>query len=143
MQKPLLAPFYLIALALVGLGDTLYLSYFQYLNLIPTCAVGGCEVVLTHATSKVFGVPLSYIGLVYYAYMLALAAILVYDPHGKGTRIGVVLYTLFGVLCSVGFILTQIFVIGALCLYCAISAGVTLGLFGVVLWHWRATKVSA
>jgi uncharacterized membrane protein len=140
MQKPLLTPFYLIAAALVGLGDTLYLSYFQFMNLIPTCAVGGCEVVLTHATSKVFGVPLSYLGLVFYAYMLGLAVLLAYDPRGKGTRLAVLLYTLFGLLCSIGFELTQIFVIKALCMYCAISAAVTLVLFLVALWHWKKTK---
>ena len=79
----LLQPFYLIALALVGLGDTLYLSYFQYLNLIPSCAIGGCDVVLTSVYSKIFGVPLSYIGLVFYVYMLALAVLLAIEPRSK------------------------------------------------------------
>ena len=79
-----LGPFFLIALALVGLGDTLYLSYFQYNNLLPSCALGGCEIVLTSPQSKFFGIPWSYIGLVYYAYLLGLALLLAIDPRSRG-----------------------------------------------------------
>lgn len=136
----LLAPFYLIAATLIGLGDTLFLSYYQFLNLIPSCAIGGCEIVLTSAYSKVFGIPLSYIGLVYYVYMLALLALLVVDPKSKGLRWGVLLYATVGLLHSIAFEGIQLSLIGALCMYCGISALVTLVLFCLALWHFRATK---
>ena len=136
-----LAPFYLIALALVGLGDTLYLSYFQYLNLIPSCAIAGCDIVLTSAHSKFFGVPWSYIGLVYYLYLLALAVLLSIDPRSWGLRFGALLYTAVGVAYSLWAVFyIQLSVIGALCQYCAISALITLCAFGVVLWHARTTR---
>lgn len=136
--KPATAPFILLALALVGLGDTLYLSYFQYLNLIPTCAIGGCETVLTSEYSKFFGVPWSYIGLVYYAYMLCLSVLLIIDPHSRGLRLGALAYTGFGVLYSSWAIFyIQLSVIGALCQFCAISAFTTLLLFIAAVWHWR------
>lgn len=138
MQKPPLAPYLLLALAMVGLGDTLYLSYFQYLNLIPSCAIGGCETVLTHELSKFFGVPWSYIGLVYYAYLFCLAVLLIIDPHSRGLRLGALAYTAFGVLYSVWAIFyIQLGIIGALCEFCAISALTTLLAFGVSLWHYR------
>src|SRR5438270_768884 len=95
-----LTPYILLALALVGLGDVAYLSYFQYLNLIPSCAIGGCEVVLTSAYSKFFGVPLSYIGLVYYVYMFCLAVLLAIEPDSKALRLGVLVYTGIGLLYS-------------------------------------------
>lgn len=140
-QKVALAPFFLIAVALVGLGDTLYLSYFQYLNLVPTCAIGGCETVLTSVHSKFFGVPWSYIGLVYYVYMLCLATLLVVEPYSKVLRWGAVLYTWVGVAYSAWAVFyIQLTLIGALCQFCAISALTTLVLFSVSVWHLRSSK---
>lgn len=142
--KPPLAPFVLLALALVGLGDALYLSYFQYLNLIPTCAIGGCEQVLTSEYSKFFGVPWSYIGLVYYAYMLCLSVLLIIDPHSRGLRLGALAYTGFGVVYSAWAIFyIQLSLIGALCQFCAISAATTLLLFIAAVWHWRSSGVQS
>lgn len=140
--KPALTPFVLIALALVGLGDTFYLSYFQYLNLVPSCAIGGCEIVLTSVHAKFFGVPLSYIGLVYYLYLLCLAALLALEPNSRALRVGMLAYTGVGVLYSTYAIFyVQLTQIGALCQFCAISALTTLALFAAALWHWRATHV--
>ncbi len=136
-----LTPYLLIAGALIGIGDTAFLSYYQYLNLIPSCAVGGCEVVLSHALSKFFGVPWGYIGLVYYAFALFLAFFLSFDQYSKGLRAAVLLYTAIGVVCSAIFIFyIQMAIIGAICLYCAISAGTTAFLFIVALWHYLTTK---
>ena len=134
-----LGPFFLIALALVGLGDTLYLSYFQYNNLLPSCALGGCEIVLTSPQSKFFGIPWSYIGLVYYAYLLGLALLLAIDPRSRGLKIGALIYTGIGLAYSVWAIFyIQLSVIGLLCEFCAISATVTLLAFAAALWHWRS-----
>lgn len=126
---------------MVGLGDTLYLSYFQYLNLVPSCAIGGCETVLTHALSKFFGVPWSYIGLVYYSYLFCLAVLLIVDPRSWGLRLGALVYTGVGVAYSAWAILyIQLSVIGALCEFCAISALTTACAFGVALWHQRTIR---
>lgn len=124
------------------MGDTFYLSYFQYLNLIPSCAIGGCETVLTSEYSKLFGIPWSYIGLVYYAYMLCLSVLLIIDPTSRGLKLGALAYTGFGALYSAWAIFyIQLSVIGALCQYCAISAFITLLLFVTAVWHYRATRV--
>lgn len=139
-MKVLLTPFWIIAATFIGLGDTLYLSYYQWLGITPTCAIGGCEIVLNSVYSKFMGVPLSYIGLVFYLYMLALAVVVAYDPTGKGTRFAMIAYATIGLLFSIGFELTQIFVIHAICMYCAISAATTLLLFILSVWHWRATR---
>lgn len=137
MPKPLLSPFYLIAATLVGIGDTLFLSYYHLLGVVPSCAVGGCEIVLTSPYAKIFDVPLAYLGLVYYVYMLGLAILLMIDPYSKALRLGALVYAAIGLVCSVYFELFQYFVIDALCLYCGISAVVTLVLFGIALWHYR------
>jgi uncharacterized membrane protein len=140
--KPALAPYILLALALVGLGDALYLSYFQYMNLIPTCAIGGCETVLTSVYSKFFGVPWSYIGLVYYGYMLCLAVLLAIDPTSRGLKVGALAYAGFGVLYSVWAIFyIQLTLIQALCQFCVISALITVGLFITSVLHYRKSRV--
>jgi uncharacterized membrane protein len=131
-----LAPYILLALALVGIGDTLYLSYYQYLNLIPSCAIGGCEEVLTSDYSKFFGVPLSYIGLVYYTYFVCLSALLAWEPTSRALRMATLVYAGIGFTLSAIFIFyIQLTLIGALCLYCAISAAVATLAFITAWWH--------
>lgn len=140
-NKPFLAPYVLIALALIGLGVTAYLSYYQYLNLVPGCAIDGCEIVLTSAYSHVFGVPLSYIGFVYYVYFLCLAVLLAIEPRSLALSLGALLYALVGVGLSAYFeFYIQLHLIGALCLYCAMSAATTLLLFLVAAYHFRSRR---
>lgn len=136
----LLTPFYLIAATFVGLGDSLFLAYYAHLGVVPGCALTGCEQVLTSDYSKLYGVPLAYLGLVFYAYMLALAVLVAYDPTSKGLRVGLLVYTGVGLLASIVFEAIQIFVIGAICMYCAISAVTTLVLFALAVWHFRKTR---
>jgi uncharacterized membrane protein len=140
--KLALAPFYIIAAAFIGIADTLYLSYNHFLNLIPSCAVGGCEVVLTHPSATLYSanIPLAYLGLIYYAYLLCLAVLLAWEPRSKALSFAMLGYTAVGFLCSLAFEAFQFFVIGAMCLYCGISAVTTLVLFGLAVWHVKNTK---
>jgi len=140
MQKILNTPYYFIALALVGLGDTLFLSYYAFLNVIPSCALSGCEIVLASPYAHPLGVPLAYAGFLYYSFALFLGLLLAIDPRGLGVRLGTLAFAGIGLVCSIGFELFQIFVIGAICMYCAISALTTLLLFAVAVWHWRVSK---
>jgi|GEM_PF-846268 len=138
-----LTPYLLLAGAFIGIGDTAFLSYYQYLNLIPSCALAGCDVVLGHELSKFFGVPWGYVGLVYYAFAAFLAFFLAVDPFSKGLRAAMLAYATIGVVCSAVFIFyIQMTLIGAVCLYCAISAGTTAFLFAVALWHFFSTRPS-
>jgi len=131
-----LTPYFLIALSFVGLAVSAYLSYFAYLNIVPGCALGGCEQVLTSPHSKFFGVPYAYIGLVYYTYLLALAILLTLDDRSRTLAWAAVLYTGVGLVLSAYFeFYIQGVLIGAYCMYCAISALVTLGATIVAGWH--------
>jgi uncharacterized membrane protein len=142
MQEKLpLAPYVLLALAMIGLGDTFFLSYYQYLNAIPSCAIGGCEIVLTSAYSKFLGVPLSYIGLVYYLYLFCLSVLVIVEPRSRALRLGTLAYTAIGLGLSIYFeFYIQAYLIGALCMYCAISATTSLLSFGTAVWHWRSNR---
>lgn len=137
-RKIPLGPFWLIALALVGLGDALYLSYYQYLNLVPGCAIlNGCEQVLSHPLSKFFNVPLGYLGVVYYGYLLGLAFLLAFEPRSAALQWGMLAYAAIGLLCSIAFEFIQVSIIGAVCMYCAISAVITLFVFIAAISHVR------
>ncbi len=136
-----LTPYLLIALSFVGLADTMFLSYFAYLNLVPGCAIGGCEQVLTSVYSKFLSIPLAYIGVVFYVYMLALSVLLAMDERSRVLTWAVLAYTAVGALFSAYFeFYVQGMLIGALCMYCAISALVTLGLFLTAGFHVRKNK---
>ncbi len=137
-----LTPYILLALAMVGIGDTMFLSYYAYLHIVPTCALKGCEIVLASVYSHPFGVPFAYIGLLYYLHVLGLALLASIFPNSKAVAFAALVYSGVGLLLSIGFELFQVFVIGALCMYCAISATTTLLLFATSLWHWRTTRVS-
>jgi uncharacterized membrane protein len=142
-QKILMSPFYLIAATFVGIGDTLFLSYYHLLGVIPGCALKGCEIVLSSPYTMVGGpkgIAFAFLGLIYYAYMLALAILLAIEPKSFALRWAALLYTGVGLVCSIGFELFQYFVIHALCMYCGISAVTTLVLFCLALWHWQATN---
>ncbi len=117
-------------------------GYYHLLGVVPGCALKGCEIVLNSPYTMIggpLGLPFAYAGLFYYLYMLALGILLAVDPHSKGLRLGVLLYTGLGLVLSLCFELFQYFVIGALCMYCGISAATTLLLFVIAVWHWRAT----
>jgi uncharacterized membrane protein len=140
-SKIYLAPFYMLATTLVGLGDVLYLSYYQYLNLLPSCAIGGCEIVLSSAYSKFLSIPLSYFGLVFYTYMLCLVVLLAIEPTSRVLRIATLLYSAVGAALSAVFIFyIQLTLLHGICLYCAISAAVAAILFCLAVWHFISTK---
>lgn len=140
VEKVLLTPFWLIATTFIGLGDTLYLSYYHLLGIIPTCAVGGCEIVLSSPYATPFGVPFAYLGLFYYICMLGLATFLAIKPLSQRLRFYVLAYAAIGLFCSMCFELFQYIVIHALCLYCGLSAVTTLILFAIAVWHWKTTQ---
>lgn len=135
-----LAPFYLISLTLIGVADTLYLSYSKFINVAPSCILEGCDVVLASPYANVLGIPLAYWGLLYYTVMLVLVVLLAWKPRSNTLRKGALLYTGIGALCSVAFLCIQGVIIGAFCQYCVISALVTFGLFAIALWHYKSTK---
>jgi len=88
-------------------------------------------------------VPLGYLGVIFYLYMFALAALLVFDPVSRGLRLGALLYATLGVSGSLYFMYIQFAFIHAFCIYCLISAVLTLLLFIAALVHFRATGRTA
>jgi uncharacterized membrane protein len=125
-----------LALAAAGLAVSAYLTYEHYTaSTTLACSDSGvvnCLKVTTSAQSKVFGIPVALLGLLFFAAMVPLclprawATPSIDRPRLAATAVGVafVLYLLYA----------ELFVIGNICLWCTAVHAVTLALFGVVLF---------
>jgi uncharacterized membrane protein len=74
--------------------------------------------------------------------MLMLAALLAFDPLSRGLRLGTVLHATVGVLASAVFLYIQLSFIHAFCVYCMISAVLTVLLLVTALSHAGATRMT-
>jgi uncharacterized membrane protein len=135
------APYAMLALAVLGVADTLYVAHGSYTGQLLWCPIiEGCNTVAASPYSRVFGVPISYFGVIFYVFMFGLAALLAFDPQSRGLRVGAVLYGALGVLCSMYAMVLQLGAIRALCVYCLISAVTTLIFLIAAIWNLRATR---
>jgi uncharacterized membrane protein len=85
--------------------------------------------------------PVGYFGVAYYLCIFGLAALLASVPISRGLRLSALLYAAIGVLFSIYFMYIQITFIHAFCIYCVISALLTLFLLIVAFWHFRSTRM--
>ena len=140
-----LAPFLMILLALIGIADAFYDSYaiFNGQRLWCPPPIEGCNTVANSPYARIFDVPLGYLGVAYYAFMFILSALLAFDPLSRGLRLGTVLYAAIGVLCSMVFAYIQFSFIHAFCIYCMISALLTVLLLIAASSHAAAARMTA
>lgn len=127
----------ILVLALVGLVDSLYLASHAATDTALFCEIGsgldGCNTVAQSPYSRVMGVPLAYLGVLFYALLLggALAAVWKHHRHIHRALLAI---ALLGALFSVVFLYIQFVLIQALCIYCLVSAGVAFASFAAALW---------
>jgi uncharacterized membrane protein len=133
----------MLALALIGIGDAFYDSYAIYFGQLLWCPppIDGCNIVANSPYARIVNVPLGYFGLLYYLYMFGLVTLLAFDPFSRGLRLGAPLYAAMGVASSIYFMYIQFTFIHAFCIYCLVSAILTLLLLIAALWHFRATRI--
>jgi uncharacterized membrane protein len=118
--------------ALVGLADSLYLSWVKLSHTTALClpGIGDCDKVNTSRYAELFGIPIAIFGALTY---LALIAILLL--HGRWALLREThLYLvfgigLFGVLFSAYLTYLEIAVIHAICPFCVLSALMMVGIF--------------
>jgi len=141
-KKTTFAPYLMVLFALIGIADAFYDSYEVYNSNMLWCpeTINGCNTVANSPYARIFDVPLGYFGLIFYLYMFALAALLAFDPFSRGLRLGALLYTAIGVCFSIYFTYLEFAVIHALCIYCLLSAALTVFLFIAAMAHFRATR---
>jgi uncharacterized membrane protein len=134
------APRFMLVFALVGIAIAFYDSHAIYTGRLLWCPppIDGCNIVLQSPYGRVYGVPIGYFGLLFYVIMFAIAALLAFDPFSRGLRLGALLYTAIGVASSICFMVVDLALIYAFCIYCAISAVLTLLLLLSAITQFRA-----
>ena len=126
----------LAALDVIGLAIASYLSSVELRGELPNCGpLRGCEEVALSAYSRIGGVPVAVfgVGLSLGLLVLAIAWWRTNDGRLLAAHYGL---SLLGVVFEVYFTYLELYVIGAVCVWCA-SYGISLvARFAVALWVW-------
>lgn len=122
LQKiPKWIPIAIILIALVGFSDATYVTVKHFQGVIPPCAIGGCESVLTSSYSKILGIPVSLLGAIYY-FIIILSIFLHLDTKKEIFLKIPILMSVVGLIFSIYFMTVMVFVLKAICPYCIVSA---------------------
>jgi uncharacterized membrane protein len=134
----------LAALDVIGLGIAVYLSVVELSGGVPVCGpIHGCEEVARSEYSRIGGIPVAVFGVVLSLVLLSLAV-----AWWKTDLYALLLahygLSLAGVIFEAYFLYLQVFVIGAVCIWCT-SYGLSLVTrFAIALVVWvRGTSASA
>jgi uncharacterized membrane protein len=112
-------------LALAGLGISIYLTVLKLAGEVPLCVVGGgCESVQTSRYSVLLGIPVAAYGAVWSAVALA-AAIAWFRTGDRRALLVLYLGGLAGTLFEAYLVYLELFVIHAVCSWCA-AYGITV-----------------
>jgi uncharacterized membrane protein len=127
----------LAALDLVGLAIAGYLSVVELPGGVPACGpLKGCEEVALSEYSRIGGIPVAVFGVALSLALLTLA--IAWTRSGRldllAAHYGL---SLVGVIFEVYFTYLEVFVIGAVCVWCATYGLSLLARFGVALFVWR------
>ncbi len=103
--------------ALAGLSVAGYLTWAHYGDASVVCPVGGgCETVQESRYAEIAGIPVALLGVLAYTAILGL---IVWDS--PLARLGAAALALTGLLFSAYLLVLQLFVIDALCAWCAVN----------------------
>ncbi|MCH8558731.1 MAG: vitamin K epoxide reductase family protein [Balneolia bacterium] len=99
--------------------------HFWTIPIIPPMAeLRGPMLVITSDWAYIGSIPLALIGAIYYIFMIAMGTIWLTSKNQLIER-ALLPITAFGFVASMGFVYLQLFVIGAICPFCMVSAGAT------------------
>lgn len=140
--EPLIVPRWLpitsLALVVIGLALSVYLTYEHYTaSATLACSDNGvvnCLQVTTSAQSKVFGIPVALLGLVYFVAMLPACLPAAWRSRSPWLRSGRIAAGIVGIGFVFYLLYAELFTIGKICLYCTGVHVVTIALFAVVLF---------
>jgi uncharacterized membrane protein len=127
-----------LALSVIGLGISIYLTIDHLTGTLPICSSKGivnCATVTTSSESKVFGIfPVSELGLAFYAFM-----VVINSPWGWRMKHPAVRWLrLASGIIGIGFVLylvyAELFQIGNLCLWCTGVHVATFFLFALLVY---------
>ena len=121
----------ILVLAFFGLADSIYLAQHEASGAPLICNIqnlSGCNIVANSQYSRIFGIPTADFGVLFYSILFVLAALelALFDRLLRRVLQGL---ALIGLAVSIFSTFVQIFLIGALCVYCLASAVITVLVF--------------
>lgn len=139
-RLPFTLSLFAAVVALIGLGDAIYLSIHHLTGeQVPCSVVAGCEMVLTSSYATLAGVPLAVFGAAAYFVAFSLAILAAFGNRRAWFFFG--LQTALMSLFTLWLLYLQAFVIKAFCQFCLLSALVTFILLVIALaskfWRFR------
>lgn len=129
-----------IVFAIIGLGDSIYLTVHHYTNeQVPCSIITGCEQVLTSEYAEFYGIPTAAFGVLAYFLAFCLALLAAFGNRKMWLFFGLQTIGMFAF--TLWLIYLQGVVIEAFCQFCLLSAITTTVLFLIALaskfWKYR------
>lgn len=139
------APWFVLSLlSLAGIGTSSYLTYSHYADKATVCAgIGSCEFVQSSSYSKMAGVPVALLGLLFFVSLLALVVFRLVRGAGEDSWSKPASFSMsLGGTMFVGYLTyVELFVIEAICIWCVATACLTAACFVVTCWNIVRTEV--
>ena len=128
------------AVALLGVADSVYLTAAHLAGTSVRCTVvTGCDKVLQSAYAELpGGVPVAALGALAYFTAFSLAVLAAYGYAHAATLLVAVVALMFAFTAWLFYL--QAFVLGAFCIYCLVSAGLTTILAATQLARWFSLR---
>lgn len=124
----------LVILGLAGFADAVYLALIHFYQSDAGCSlIAGCDTVLTSEYAVIGGIPLAYMGVLYYL-SLIIGFMAYYQTESGVILKGVYAVNITGFLFSLWLIYVQAALVMAFCQYCLISAFITTVIFGLLTY---------
>jgi uncharacterized membrane protein len=125
-------------LSLAGLGVSIYLTIAHFNTAVtlacPATSTVNCEKVTTSPQSYVFGIPVAVLGLAFYLFLAVANSPWVWRmtwPPLRWARIGSLVV---GIVFVLYLVYTELFTIGAICLWCTSVHVITFALFVLIVF---------
>jgi len=120
--------------SLLGLSVASFLFYKYSLNESVFCPIGaGCDIVRTSSYSHILGIPIPFLGVVYYLTMALLSVVHSHQLPYKLVRKLQLLASVFAVGFGIYLTFLEVFVIRAYCFWCLMSFIISAVIFLVIV----------
>ena len=133
MKKIVMISGILLVAAFAGTVDSTYVTlHSSQAFVIPCGFAGGCEQVLNSPYSRIFGIPVAWLGFGFYVTVAATSLFALFG-FAKALRLSFAA-AVPAFAFTVYLVWVQAFVLRAFCDYCLLSAFLVILIFGLHLW---------
>jgi len=128
-----------MAVCLVGIGDTIYLTVQHLTGQSVRCAiVVGCSAVLSSRYATMWGIPTAVYGLIAYFVAFSCSTLALFGSRQAVQLLRLIVAAMFGM--TLWLLYLQAFVLHSFCTWCLISAGATSLLVIILLAAGRSRQ---